>query len=868
MPISLSYHAGGIRVTDRTYTTGLGWSLIAGGAITRAIAGLPDEESRGFFNMNYPDDLSEACSGFNFQRDDGNIELNKISCFVNRVNNTGANHGYNEDYSPDNYYYNVQGLSGQFSYSADKTLHTYPYDPISIQRSLLAGKTPFTITASDGVTYEFGKPVENGKNPATDYIKVGDSPDYASAWYLTKIISVDKSDTVTFLYSTDADSYRNTSLITTMHAGFAGFATGIVVRPARIIQTPSSTMEYNVRLLDIIGKNGRVHFNYGEETVYSYNWENGFKGDPIPSTIRPLSSIEVYANTGSEVKIKQFNFQHSFFNSDPVHAPNSLRLDKVTEVGFLEGSSQAPPYIFSYATDDVPPFNTNSRDLWGYYNAYTSPRKDNDNMLLVDLPDPGSNTEPVNAFKKREVNPSVLNMGMLKSISYPTGGYTEFTFEPNNKSKIVDVDEPQNNNCLIRTAMGDIDRTFQPNSKGYNRSFEFIGKLVTCCNPFLENLPKVILKDMTTNTVVIEKELIELEARVKTEVRCLIPLPQLYPDHIYRLYFPMPSIKTNDQTYRYDLFAYLQEQTPSSTSTQEKLIYTGGLRIKSIEHKDNVTSGVIKKKYNYTESYWNSDAFTGDFNSINTAFGKQLYVQDVAALAAFPNYYQNDPNARMPEKAASYIYMESPTYSIGSPSSSVSYSKVEEIQVTADDKPLGKTEYIFNTGMDIVPHGVGNDINWRQQVKIDRSFIRSQLLNKKIYKSEENDWVLIQETKNFYSNINDLPFYTKGTEYIKKYVTAYLYDDEQFYGWAGRSLYEDILPEDEDHLCPAYLAFTPISFNSLYINIVKPALDSTIIREVGASGNWIVNKTSYKYMNLSHMKPGEIVTSKSDGSTL
>jgi hypothetical protein len=43
LPISLSYHAGGIRVDETSGPIGLGWSLNAGGMISRTVYGGPDE---------------------------------------------------------------------------------------------------------------------------------------------------------------------------------------------------------------------------------------------------------------------------------------------------------------------------------------------------------------------------------------------------------------------------------------------------------------------------------------------------------------------------------------------------------------------------------------------------------------------------------------------------------------------------------------------------------------------------------------------------------------------------------------------------------------------------------------------------------
>lgn len=44
IPVSISYHASGIKVDDVASTVGLGWTLNAGGGLTRTVLGLPDEQ--------------------------------------------------------------------------------------------------------------------------------------------------------------------------------------------------------------------------------------------------------------------------------------------------------------------------------------------------------------------------------------------------------------------------------------------------------------------------------------------------------------------------------------------------------------------------------------------------------------------------------------------------------------------------------------------------------------------------------------------------------------------------------------------------------------------------------------------------------
>jgi len=49
LPIVLKYHAGGIRVEEIAGWAGLGWTLEAGGAITRTVRGLVDESPGGYY---------------------------------------------------------------------------------------------------------------------------------------------------------------------------------------------------------------------------------------------------------------------------------------------------------------------------------------------------------------------------------------------------------------------------------------------------------------------------------------------------------------------------------------------------------------------------------------------------------------------------------------------------------------------------------------------------------------------------------------------------------------------------------------------------------------------------------------------------
>ena len=50
VPISLSYHASGIKIGEPASWVGLGWSLNAGGIISRTVLGTPDDSYRGYYH--------------------------------------------------------------------------------------------------------------------------------------------------------------------------------------------------------------------------------------------------------------------------------------------------------------------------------------------------------------------------------------------------------------------------------------------------------------------------------------------------------------------------------------------------------------------------------------------------------------------------------------------------------------------------------------------------------------------------------------------------------------------------------------------------------------------------------------------------
>src|SRR6202030_2912620 len=135
VPISICYHASGIRVTDWGSWIGLGWNLNAGGMVTRKIMGKPDDQGGNYL------------SG----------QTVRLGSSLNTTNQTDLDYlrsvaSGTGDYEPDIFSYIFPGKNGKFLYNQPNnfTPIILPYDPIVINRNL----NLFDITDERGINYQ------------------------------------------------------------------------------------------------------------------------------------------------------------------------------------------------------------------------------------------------------------------------------------------------------------------------------------------------------------------------------------------------------------------------------------------------------------------------------------------------------------------------------------------------------------------------------------------------------------------------------------------------------------------------------------------------------------------------------------------
>jgi hypothetical protein len=407
VPISISYHASGRRVSDQDGPVALGWSLNAGGMISRTVYGAPDFGSgnHGTYNFPYPFKTSD----FDIVND--LVYLEKAIHYANQ--DASITPWTDSEY--DVFSYSFNNNSGKFIFKDNngvKTAALLPYKayvvkPIYDQWGLGA----IEITDDKGVLYKF--------TGAERYSASADQ--VVSGLVLTQIISADKTDVITFKYSTFVQSRVSVSQQSVLTDDMS---TGNPEPGTSTTDSEQHNSEnYQIsRLTEIDFNQGKVLFNL-------------VSGDD------KVDNIQVINLNNEVIKTIQFNRSAGDLMSDGARSTN-----KLDGLVFKDKTGAGiENYGFQYYPTQLPNGGTyvNLRhcDWWGYYNASgvqsMVPRYTNIPYLSfaggafdpISVGDPSTNRTP---------NLAALKSGVLRKITFPTGGSTEFTFE--NNSYISNMD--------------------------------------------------------------------------------------------------------------------------------------------------------------------------------------------------------------------------------------------------------------------------------------------------------------------------------------------------------------------------------------------------------------------------------------------
>jgi len=401
IPISLSYNSNGIKVDQMPTSVGLGWSLNAGGVITRIIRDLPDELG----NLQIPVDEIE----------ENGIHNDAASDYFFAASHESA------DSEADIFMYNFQGKSGQFVINEDNDVVLIPHNDLDITTYTKAGGLCFKVISSDGVTYLFEDTETSMSRMEGPGLQGNDAPptvNGTTAWHLTQV-SHPYGDVVNFNYSGIGYNYItgasqsikvNGSLFTDRCNNGQPSDLDLGIQPERFHK-----LTLNERRLTSISS------NINKEGSITFGYSPGNK---------LLEEIFIKDKNTSNLKSIQLTYETTA--NDRVFLNDAIFKNK----NLIEDHR----YTFEY---EDPNGLTNrlskSQDHWGYYNGKNNSHYFPDPATLPNLYFQsgnygGANKEPDHTYAKK---------GMLKKIIYPTGGYTSIDYEGNSYNVIQEVSPPQ-----------------------------------------------------------------------------------------------------------------------------------------------------------------------------------------------------------------------------------------------------------------------------------------------------------------------------------------------------------------------------------------------------------------------------------------
>lgn len=442
LPIALRYSTLGLRVHERSGWVGKGWSLEAGGTISRTVRGVADEKQQS---------PGRNQIGIYFVEDDNN-GINLFENYESLAECEKKEYAWNVmgtkyqqwDSQPDLYQYSMLGMSGRFVVLKENNVlvakqlsldNKVDIDLIYDNNYIISS---FTITDSNGIKYIFGNgAIETNESTPVSLVyprkrrgggeantvapNVGTHPSTStSAWHLVSIV-----------VNRGGGAYQDEEL-----ASFS-YTESIENYSTRQTRTENKLIESGTQYNDILTNPENIKYFKPERII---SWAN------IKATTKKLSSINFRDGSSYEfVPSSQTNpenegvyLDHILLKDKLGSSYKSIQLNHVTKAtkkltqGFdgsynkeidlsarlwLEGITigslpDQQKYLFEYFdNDNFMAVTSENVDHWGYENG---------DFRGVSYGNKGYFYYDYDAVKR----------GVLTKITEPSGGVKEFVFEP------------------------------------------------------------------------------------------------------------------------------------------------------------------------------------------------------------------------------------------------------------------------------------------------------------------------------------------------------------------------------------------------------------------------------------------------------
>lgn len=570
LPISLDYHAGGIRVDETASSVGLGWALSGVGLVSCKMIGAPDDDG-SYGLLTAPD---------------------QQAVFLN----PGAYYEYlyktmegRADYEADLFSYNINGQSGKFTFRRNGSIMQTPVT----NNKIVSNNGAFIITDPKGIVYIFDKQVRS-----TITAPVVNN-DYVASWRLTKMVAANTMDTIYFSYETTCNYTIQKNKNYTHHIGLKmachpnGASESFVNEGTESYQT---IMLYEAFPKEIRWRGGKIFFT------------NTCDRTDVAVPMMRLTGVDVYSNQeGTFKQIKHVQLYHSYFTSVGTgyafanatdDQKKRLRLDSV---GFTAVSGATAPQVYrmTYDNTTMAPRESAAQDRWGFNNGAF------DNAIL--LPQQTVlyfGTYYTFGSANRQPDSAKMKACTITSIQYPTKGKTVFEFAPHAFTRQEMQSQPGSVYTYCAGGVRSTDsKQFTVTADDINFSYSlfisaFSGAPVT-------NRPRITLTDQTNGTEVFSIATPPgSEGSNYSQNNVAVTLTA---GHTYLL-------TVNIYTSSSSVSADAEINWTHNLGNQSIRRIGGGLRVKTITNYDENGTMTEKELYEYDGGTMLTDVFYQDIN--------------------------------------------------------------------------------------------------------------------------------------------------------------------------------------------------------------------------------------------------------------
>lgn len=471
-PVSLSYSSAGFRPREQDNYVGRNWMLNVGGVVYRKVNGVPDDINWGLIpiagdagpsNYQYANGFLNMLGKHQFNRDEmsQNYRTNpyKYAAYKDDVSCLPFIPGTKDvEVSADIFYFSVGKHSGKFMVNFDGSVSVsgnnggkYKVDlsDMAIFDSTTSRETRIRIMTDDGYIYTFGgggySSLEYNALAWKDHISsVNIQPQYSrneiSAYYLTEI-QAPNGRKLTIKYKDDINQeyHKKPEMLSTLYEkpiseikrtalqySLSGMSKSQSYRSAPHNfdenqafepELPRSYALTKVALIDRISTTDcEISFTYSAREKYTDYGRGSLTQESFPYTCG-VKLDEVNLSCRSYSEKAQLSYTYEF--GDRMFLRSVKNNEGRYDFQYKVAGIVSPPTPLTYNIDH-----------WGFWRGLQN------NSGIIPRMKPGTlfDQDYIITSNDRDATGECYDYTLLQEMTYPTGGYTRFEYEPHRYS--------------------------------------------------------------------------------------------------------------------------------------------------------------------------------------------------------------------------------------------------------------------------------------------------------------------------------------------------------------------------------------------------------------------------------------------------